>query len=270
MSTAINVPLERGTALVPARSSKRWGGFGNLLRKELGQWWTTKMWWIQTLIWVAVINGISLIVAMDSAGMTTADAFIEAARNPFLMSGLVVGIGVIVTIQGTIVGERDQGTAAWVMSKPVSRASFVISKIVAHSFGFLVTAVLVPSVIFAITSEVLFPGMLDYGAFAIAVGVIALSMVFYVTLTVCLGALFRGRGPVAGIGIAFILTGQFFNGMLPASLVMRTPWPLSEVAASYAVNASPEWNRLTPIIATAVGIMVLAGLAVWRFGRDEF
>jgi hypothetical protein len=133
-----------------------------------------------------------------------------------------------------------------------------------------VTAILVPSAIFAATSEVLFPGMLDFGAFAIAVGVIALSMVFYVTLTVCLGTLFKGRGPVAGIGIAFILTGQFFNGMLPAFLVMRTPWPLSEVAASYAVQAPSEWNRLTPIIATAIGIVALSGLAVWRFGRDEF
>jgi hypothetical protein len=38
-----------------------------------------------------------------------------------------------------------------------------------------------------------------------------------------LGTLFDWRGPVAGIGIAFILTGQFFNGMLPAWLVMRTP-----------------------------------------------
>jgi ABC-2 type transport system permease protein len=269
LSTTINLPLDTDT-LVPARHSKRWGGFGNLLRKELGQWWGTKMWWIQALVYIALINGVSLIVAMDTDGMSPDEAFIQATRNPFLMLGAVIGIGVIITIQGAIIGERDHGTAAWVMSKPVSRASFVISKIVAHSFGFLVTAILVPSAVYAITSEVLFPGQLDYGAYARAVGVIVLAMLFYVTLAVFLGTVFRNRGPVAGIGIGFVLTLQFLNSIIPSFVVLRTPYALSEVAATYAANTTPQFNTMTPIIATAIGVVALTGLAVWRFSRDEF
>jgi ABC-2 type transport system permease protein len=68
------------------------------------------------------------------------------------MASVVVGNGVVVTIQGSVIGEKDQGTAEWVMSKPVSRASFVMWKIVAHSFGFLVTAVLIPASIYAVIS----------------------------------------------------------------------------------------------------------------------
>ena len=43
------------------------GGFGNLLRKELGQWWGTKMWWVQLVIWLAIVNGISAIVMFEAA-----------------------------------------------------------------------------------------------------------------------------------------------------------------------------------------------------------
>lgn len=259
-----------GETLSPIRVGGRWGGFGNLLRKELGQWWSTKLWWIQTLIWVALIDGVSLIVALDRGEMTIDQHFFESTRTPFLMGAVVVGIGIVVTIQGTVVGEKDQGTAAWVMSKPASRASFVMSKVVAHTFGFLVTGVLVPAVAYAVISERQFPGMLDLGSYAIAVSVMALSTVFYVALTVCLGTLFNGRGAVAGIGIAFLLTGQFFNGMLPQWLVLRTPWPLGEIAASFAVATPPDWSRTLPITATAVTAVALCVLAVWRFGRDEF
>jgi len=65
----------------------------------------------------------------------------------------------VVTIQGTIIGEKDQGTAAWMMSKPVSRTSFIMSKIVAHTFGFLITAVLVLAILVAVILARQFPGI---------------------------------------------------------------------------------------------------------------
>ena len=270
MSTTTNAHVAVGDALIPSRAGRRWDGFGNLLRKELGQWWTTKLWWIQMLIWVGLIDGVSFVVAMDRGEMTIGEHFFEATRTPFLMSAVVVGIGVVVTIQSAIIGEKDLGTAAWVMSKPASRASFVMSKIVAHSIGFLVTGVVVPAVVYAVISATQFPGMLDYGDYLLAVSVIALSTLFYVALTICLGTLFNGRGAVAGIGIAFILSGQFFNGMLPTWLVMRTPWPLGEVAASFSVATAPDWSRTLPIVTTAVAAVAFCVLAVWRFGREEF
>ncbi len=269
MSTATDSPVKVGT-LVPLRINRRWSGFGNLLRKELREWWTTKLWWVQTLIWVAPIVGISAIVAANSEGMSVAEHFIEVTSTPFLMSTVVVGIGVVVTVQSAIVGEKDQGTAAWVLSKPASRASFVMAKIIGHSFGFLVTAILIPFALYAIVSEAFFPGMLDYSGYLVGVAVVTLSMFFYVTLTVCLGTFFRGRGPIAGIGIAFILIGQLLNGFFPVWLILRTPWPLGDAAASFAVDVPPDWSRMTPIVTTAVASVVLCLVALRRFGRDEF
>lgn len=256
--------------LLTVRSSGWRRGLSNLTRKEFGLWWGTKLWWIQTLIWVVVLNGVSTIVMLDSAGMT-ADALIDEAVQTFLLvAATAIPIGIVVTLQGSIVGEKELGTAAWVMSKPVSRASFVISKLLAHLTGFVSTALVIPSVIFVVVAGFILPEPIQLGSFAIGVAVMGLNVLFYVTLTLALGCLFKGRGPVAGVGISLILVGQFFKGMLPLQLVMGTPWLLGEVAASFPMDQLPEFNRVVPVIVVTVETLILGFLALRRFNREEF
>jgi len=186
------------------------------------------------------------------------------------VGAFAIGIGVVLTIQGAVVGEKELGTAAWVMSKPVSRSSFVLAKLIAYSVGFLATALLIPSLIFMVQAQFLLPVSLDYGQFALAVGIVALSVLFYIVLAIGLGCMFKGRGPVAGLGIGLVLVGQFFKGMLPMPLVMATPWLLGDVATSYALASPPDFNRMVPISVTATAAVALVCLAIWRFHREEF
>jgi ABC-2 type transport system permease protein len=186
------------------------------------------------------------------------------------MGAIVIGIGVVLTIQGAVVGEKELGTAAWVMSKPASRASFVLAKLIGYSVGFFATALLIPSIVFVVQAQFLLSVPLDYGRFALAVGIVALSVLFYVALTIGLGCMFKGRGPVAGIGIGLVLVGQFFKGMLPLPLVMATPWLLGDVATSFALASPPDFNRMVPIIVTTAAALALVYLAIWRFQREEF
>src|SRR5439155_10976170 len=44
-------------ALQRVRGSGWQGGFGNMLRKELGDWFGTRRWLVQSILWVAIING---------------------------------------------------------------------------------------------------------------------------------------------------------------------------------------------------------------------
>jgi hypothetical protein len=64
--------------------------------------------------------------------------------------------------------------------------------------------------------------------------------------------------------------GQFFKGMLPEAIVLATPWLLGDVAASFAIQQSPAFNRLVPMIFVAVEIVILAAIGIWRFNREEF
>jgi hypothetical protein len=136
--------------------------------------------------------------------------------------------------------------------------------------GFVVTALIVPAVVFAIEAAVLLSLPVSYGSFAVGLGVLALAVFFYIALTLALGTLFASRGPVAGIGIALLLIGLFFNGMLPQPVVLVMPWLLGDIASAAALGSTLPSNWLVPVIATAVASVVLVIVAVRRFGREEF
>ncbi len=139
-------------------------GFANLLRNENRLWWRTSRWWVQTLIWLAIANGILFMVIgiapkMENppgqdfnAQAAQASAHPEQAQESlailgltvFLkMAGIAIAIGVVVLAQDTLIGEKQSGTAAWVLSKPASRSAFILSKVISYSFGILVTMVIV-------------------------------------------------------------------------------------------------------------------------------
>ena len=255
--------------LVPVRERARMGGFGNMLRKELGQWWGTRTWWVQILIWVLILNGITTIVALTETG--TPEAVLQEAVQTFLdIAVLAVGIGTIIVAQGAIVGEKQLGTAAWVMSKPASRSAFILAKTLAYAIGYGITAIIIPSAIFIITIRQLIPVQLALMPFIAGVALAALGQLFYLTLTLMLGTFFSSRGPIAGIGIVFIMTGLLLNGFIPFPVLIVTPWPLPDVAAGLALGTELPSVWPVPIIAVAVWIVVMTSVALWRFEREEF
>jgi ABC-2 type transport system permease protein len=256
--------------LLPAGGNGWTIGLSNLLRKEFGQWWTTKLWWIETLIWLIILNGVTTVIMLDSSGMAPQDLINESVQTFFLVGATAIAIGVVLTLQGSIVGERELGTAAWVVSKPASRTAFVASKLIAHFTGFAITAIVIPSAVFLVTAQFLLPEPVPYGPFALGMAAIALNVLFFVTLTLALGCLFKGRGPIAGIGITLILLGQFFKGMLPEAIVLATPWLLGDVAASFAIQQPPAFDRMVPMMFVAVEIVILAIVGIRRFNREEF
>jgi len=255
--------------LIPVRESARLGGFGNMFRKELGQWFGTRTWWVQTLIWVLILNGVSTIV-MLTEGTGTGELFQEVVQTFLPMSVGAIGIGTVITVQGAIVGEKQLGTAAWVMSKPASRAAFILAKIVAYAIGYGITAILIPSTIFYITIQKLVPLPLPLTSFLAGMGVVVLSQLFYLTLTLMLGTFFSSRGPIAGIGIAFIMTGLLLKGFIPMQILIATPWPLPDVSAGLALGTELPSVWPIPIIATGIWILVMTTVALWRFEREEF
>jgi ABC-2 type transport system permease protein len=255
--------------LVPVRESARLGGFGNMLRKELGQWWGTRTWWVQTLIWILILNGVSTIIALTEAG--TPAEMLQGILSAFIpMSLLVVSIGTVIMAQGAIVGEKQLGTAAWVMSKPASRAGFVLAKMIAYTIGIWITATIIPSVLFLITMRMLVPAPLALMPFLTGVALAALGQLFYLALTLMLGTFFNSRGPIAAIGIGFMLAGSMLRELIPVQILVATPWPLPDVAAGLALGSSLPTVWPIPIVATSVWIVVMTGVALWRFEREEF
>ena len=114
-------------------------GLGNLLQGEYSAWFKSSRWWKHLLMWFAIINGM-----MGMMIYATARAAKDGNAGPpmFFMygmfGGMFVAFGVMIIMQRVLVGEKHSGTAAWVLSKPVARTSFIISKLLANSLGVLV------------------------------------------------------------------------------------------------------------------------------------
>ncbi|HEX6256030.1 MAG TPA: ABC transporter permease subunit [Euzebyales bacterium] len=269
MST-ITPATGRSGALVPVTPTGRLGGYANLVGKELSQWWRTRLWWSQVLVWVILLNGVTTVVMLTEPGVPRGDLLREVTSTFLAMGAIAIGIGVVLTVQGAIVGEKELGTAAWVISKPVSRASFIVAKLVGHGVGFLVTALVVPAVVFTVEASSLLSRTPTLGSFTAGLSVVALVVLFYLALTLALGTMFAGRGPVAGIGIGVLLAGVFFKGMLPPAIVYATPWLLGDIAGAIATSGPLDPNWYVPVVVTGFAAIVLVLVALWRFQREEF
>jgi ABC-2 type transport system permease protein len=224
---------------------------------------------VQILIWVLILNGICTIVAMTDA--MAPNALLAEVVQTFLALGIAaVGMGTVITVQGAIVGEKQLGTAAWVMSKPASRAAFILAKTLAYASGYWITAIIIPAIIFVIVTGLLIPVPLAITPFLAGLALMALGQLFYLTLTLMLGTFFSSRGPVAGIGIAFIMIGLMLDSFIPFQVLIVTPWPLADIAGGLTLGTDLPSVWPVPIIATSIWIVVMTALALWRFGREEF
>ena len=116
----------------------------------------------------------------------------------------------------------------------------------------------------------LVPAPLAVMPFIAGVTLVALGQLFYLALTLMLGTFFSSRGPIAGIGIAFILTGLMLKGFIPFQVLIMTPWPLPDVASGLALGTELPSVWPVPIIATGFWIVIMSAVALWRFEREEF
>jgi ABC-2 type transport system permease protein len=256
--------------LVTERGWQR--GLNNLLRGELASWFGRRRWLTNSLMWIAMIDLILLITLVQtrSEGIDFELVFIYT-----IFGGMVTGVGVIIAMQGAVVGERQNGTAAWILSKPASRQSFILAKAIGNSAGLLFTAVLMPGIVaYLLYSFIYFGYPLPVLDFAAGVGVIGLHTLFWLTLTLMLGTLFESWAPVIGIPMGLLFTQQFILSAVPA-LITVLPWiiiaPVSDeyeaIAGSLIKGEAPvSW---VPVIFVAVGTLVFTAVAVWRFRRVE-
>jgi ABC-type transport system involved in multi-copper enzyme maturation permease subunit len=263
------------SALVLRRTNGWRMGLANMLAKENFAWWRTRRWWIQILVAVIGLNG-SLALNLRDPQRTFVDSH---AINFLMTSALFVPIIVVILAQDAILSERHAGTTAWVLSKPLQRPAFILSKLIAYGLGFLVTWVLIPNVIFFFQLVAAGRVGLSIPGFIGLIGLSFLNLLFYMTLALMLATLFNGRAPGLGISILIAWAGpmQFIAQPIQKYLPWLEdilPWKLMSVlgepplAGYLALGAKPP--TMVPIIATLLWCVLFIAVSIWRIGREEF
>jgi ABC-2 type transport system permease protein len=272
MTTITNVQVAGAEELQPVRERGWRRGFANLLRNEHRQWWGTRKWLVHLALWMVVLNGLILLVGVtegQEANLRTPvyDTLIQVF---FGVGALATGIGVVTTAQGAIVGEKQLGTAAWVLSKPVARSAFVLAKFAAYATGFVALAVVVPSAVFVGESVLLGGRAPELSGFLSGVGLMALHALFYLALALLLGTLFSARGPVSGIALGVLFAGFLPPNLVPQAVRLVLPWTLKDSAVGLTLGSALPSVWVVPVVATAGWAAAFVGLAVWRFSREQF
>ena len=265
----VQAPSGDTLARVAPRRALR--GFGNLLGNEMRAWWGTRKWLVHLLIWMAIINGFAGLIgwAEGQDGEAATEVYSEAVQVFFIIGGIAAALGVVSTTQGAIVGEKQLGTAAWIMSKPVSRSAFVLAKLLAHTSAFVVLAVALPALVFCIQSLGAGWGLPPLVPFAGGLAVLTLHLLFYLALTIMLGTVLRSRGPIVGIGVGLIIAGQSLPNLLP-QLSTFFPWRLPWAAGGLVLGEAVSREAFVAMGVTAAWTVLFVAVALWRFAREEF
>jgi len=250
-------------------------GLGNLLQGEYSAWFKSSRWWKQFILWFSIINlmMIAMVYADDQAGGTGPDVLFMYG----IFGGMFVAFGVMIIMQRTIIGEKRSGTAAWVLSKPVTRTSFVVSRLFVNSIGILLIAVVVPGVIFYITLGMISDiGWLSPLGFLAAIVMVVVHTFFWITLVVMMGTLSESSSRVIAIPMVLYFVLWMGSGLIPglayvSPLILTfspDPDQINSLATSLMTGESVfSW---LPLISTLVLCIVFIVVAIRRFNQQEF
>ena len=191
---------------------------------------------------------------------TVGDAVAQFIKNTGQFGIL---IAILVTM-GSVAAEKERGTAAFLLSKPIGRGAFVTAKIVA--IGTLLAAALgVGGVLCWIYTTILFEPLPALG-FAGAVALMWLSLAAFAAVTFLASVVTRSGLAAGGLGFgAFVATGIL--SALPA-IGPYMPTSLWGAADALALGTVPD-PLAGPVLANVILVLAALGLAWWSFRRQE-
>lgn len=252
-------------------------GYREMVVKELLEAWRTRRLIVVALLFTAL--GITapvvtkllpdIIRAVGPTGFEIdiptpgiADVLDQLLKNTVQFGALAA----ILLTMGSVATERERGTAAFVLSKPVTRAAFLWAKVVALAIQFAIATVLATTAAWIYT-VLLFsrPAIVPWIEMA---AVMWLSTMVYASITFLGSVVAKSSLGAAGIG---------FLGLIVLSLASIVPnlgtWlpaGLQAVAKSLALaESSPDLQPVTTIGVAVAIVVVSLGLAWLRFRRTE-
>ena len=250
-------------------------GFAILLRKELLEQWRTLRLPLVAIVFVLVGFGSPLLarftpellkaVAGDQIPIqlptpTATDAVDQLAKNLDQFGALIA----ILLAMGSVATEKERGTAALILAKPVGRAAFLVAKLAAIGVTLALATALADAAAWFYTL-VLFEPLPVAGM--VAAGVLQwLLLLAWASITFLGSTLSRSSLAAAGLGIvALIVIG------IASAVPATAPWlPTGLAGPARAFALGIAGPALAPPVLGTLGLIVATGLLGWAsFRRQE-
>jgi ABC-2 type transport system permease protein len=180
--------------------------------------------------------------------------------------GNVSQFGVLVALlvaMGAVAGEKDKGTAALMLVKPLPRGVFLAAKFVALGLTFTLS-LLIAAVACYYYTMLLFEA-LDLSSWLALNGLLLLFVLVYVALTLFCSTLTRSHVVGGGLAFGLLMVLSALGALptvgdyLPGQLVSWAGWLING-------GGDPAW----PALWTSLGLIAAALIGAWRvFERQE-
>jgi ABC-2 type transport system permease protein len=250
-------------------------GLGNLLRKDIAEWLHGKRPWIilavtASVFALAAANARITEWAVRSFPAEPGDGpakvlSVQPLDNVLLALGTqFIVLAAIFATMSLLIAERDSGTLAWTISKPVSRTSVLLSKWLTSTLILWVAAVVIPLALTAVVVTVLY-GLPDL-ATLIALGVSLITVpAMFVAIALTAATFVPSQAGVAAIGLALFAAPQIVGGIVPS----LTPFfPTSIFDWSVQASTGAPASLVTPV-AWLAGLVGLFVVARWRLNAMD-
>lgn len=262
-------------------------GLGGLTRAEVRRW----------LPWRSagfILLGLGLLGLLYANWLMQPAKILNELVRPFF--GLWIGVLMLATVamtQSMVAGEISQGTAAWVVAKPVARSALIVSKFVAMVPVVIVAMVGIPGLaarwLFGAAES---DGRIDFDGQDLVLlleepsareiygplmdletylGVLALMVVLLLVVAasmILLGCVLRHATAIFAVGLMIpIVLLVLVNVDIDQQLIGLTPaWAMESMVDGIAGDSAPV---LGPSFVAALWTFGMLAIASWWFSRRE-
>jgi ABC-2 type transport system permease protein len=175
----------------------------------------------------------------------------------------IVFFAILIIYGGLISSERKSGTAILVLTKPISRASFVVAKAFVHAMFIAAVTVIGTAITWGVTRLVfhvapggpLWQASLTWLAFAL----------FFLGAMTLLSVLLDSQAGAAGVGVA-LFAALALASVFPAMTLLT---PAGLVSAPAAIATGTEFPSVWAVITTLAGAVLFVVAAASVFSKQE-
>lgn len=250
-------------------------GYGLLLRKEVLEQLRTRRSPV-VLIVFTLLGLVSPVVArymgeiLEVAGGTefqivlpdpeARDAVVQLTRN---LGQFGVLITILVTM-GAVAGEKDRGTAVFILTKPLGREAFLGAKLTAIALLLALATALAGAACWVYTAILFEP--LPLAGYVAAMALVWLSLLVFAAITFLASVVAPSTLVAGGLGLAALLLSGFL-AVVP-NLASYLPTGLWAIADELAVGDVPD-PLILPVLLNAGVIAAAVAASWWSFRGQE-
>jgi ABC-2 type transport system permease protein len=173
----------------------------------------------------------------------------------------------IILAMGAVATERDRGTAAFILSKTVSRGAFIGAKVVAIG-GILALCVALAVAVGWFYTAILFEPLPATGWIALAF-LAWLGLAAWAALTFLGSTVTGSAAAAAGLGFGALLVLSIASAI--PNVGQFTPGGLAGPALALATGGTIDpGDVIVPVVSTMILIAVALGISARSFRRQEF